>query len=206
MAPTWEQLEAFAPLEWAAPFLTSPQWSVRDRSRGTDPSTDKFCLNAMRANDGVSHWLELFLRPAPGESVQKTVSLIRFGSGLGGIPGICHGGATLALMDEGLAYAMIANEISDDDNHLADLHSNMWRAIEEGKPLAEALKGMYVTAKLDIKFLRPVPSPGLVGIETEVLEIKGPKMKMRGIMKDAKGIPVMQADGLWVKIGGAAKL
>jgi acyl-coenzyme A thioesterase PaaI-like protein len=125
---------------------------------------------------------------------------------LGGMPGICHGGATLTLMDEGLAYAMIANEIADDDSHLAEVHYNMWRAIEEGRPLAEALKGRYVTAKLEIKFLRPVPVPGLVGIETELLESKGPKMKIRGIMKDSKGIPLMQADGLWVKIGGAAKL
>jgi acyl-coenzyme A thioesterase PaaI-like protein len=160
----------------------------------------------MRHNNGVSHWVELFHKPAPGESVQKTVSLIKFGTGLNGLPGICHGGATLTLMDEGLAYAMIANELGDDDTPLTDQHKQMWKAIEQKTSLVVALKGMHVTAKMDIQFLRPVPVPGLVGIETEILEIKGPKMKMRGVMKDAKGTPLMQADALWVKIGGKANL
>jgi acyl-coenzyme A thioesterase PaaI-like protein len=193
-------------LTWAKPYLTSPDWSVRERSRGADPSTDIFCRLAMRHNNGVSHWVELFLKPAPGESVQKTVSLIKFGTGLNGFPGICHGGATLTLMDEGLAYAMIANGLGDDDTYLTEEHNQMWKAIKQGTSLVEALKGMYVTAKMDIQFLRPVPVPGLVGIETEILEIKGPKMKMRGVMKDAKGTPLMQADGLWIQIGGKAKM
>jgi acyl-CoA thioesterase FadM len=89
---------------------------------------------------------------------------------------------------------------------LTEEHNQMWKAIKQGTSLVEALKGMYVTAKMDIQFLRPVPVPGLVGIETEILEIKGPKMKMRGVMKDAKGTPLMQADGLWIQIGGKAKM
>jgi acyl-coenzyme A thioesterase PaaI-like protein len=206
MAPTREQLGTFAPLTWATPYFTSPDWVVLERSRGANPSTDLFCRLAMQSNDGVSEWLELFQKPVLGEKVQKTVSLIKFGNGLNGYPGICHGGATLALMDEGLAYAMVAYQIGDDDSHLTDLYSEMWKAIEQGTSVAEVLKGMYVTAKLDIRFLRPVLVPGLVGIETEVLEIKGPQMKIRGVMKDAKGTPLMQADGLWVKIGGKAKL
>lgn len=78
--------------------------------------------------------------------------------------------------------------------------------IEQGRSVAEALKGYYVTAKMDVKFMRPVPVPGLVGIETELLESTGNKMKMRGVMKDAKGIPLMQGDAVYVKIGGGAKL
>jgi acyl-coenzyme A thioesterase PaaI-like protein len=207
MAPTPEQLEAFAPLEWATPYLTSSDWVVRERTRGDDPSTDLFSRLTMRANEGVQHWLELYLRPAAGENVQRSVSLIKFGAGLGGFPGICHGGAILTLMDEGLAHLMVANERGETDLDLSSLHKGMWKEINErGKPLAEVLKGSYVTAKLDIKFLQPVPCPGLVGIETEALEIKRHKITMRAVMKDSKGTPLMQADGIWVKIGGAGKL
>jgi acyl-coenzyme A thioesterase PaaI-like protein len=206
MAPTREQLEAFAPLQWATQYLESPDWVVRERTRGDIPKIDQFNRLTMRANDGVQHWLELHLRPAPGEHVQKTVSLIKFGPGLGGFPGICHGGATLTLMDEGLAYITVADSRGENED-IPSMHRGRWSALhEQEKPLAEVLQGMYVTAKLDVKFLRPVPCPGLIGIETEATEITGPKMKMSAVMKDSKGTPLMQADGVWVRIGGAAKL
>jgi acyl-coenzyme A thioesterase PaaI-like protein len=206
MTATPEQIEAFAPLTWATPYLTSPSWDVRDRDRIDSPPIDHFCRKTMCTNDGVSHWVELYLKPAPGETVKKTISLVKFGTGLTGFSGICHGGATLSFMDEALGYSMVVNQIIDPGSAWSDKNNDYMGAIKQGKSLAEVLKGMYVTAKLEIKFLQPVVAPGLVGIETQVLEIKGHKMKMRGIMKDAKGTPLMQADGVWVKIGGAANL
>jgi acyl-coenzyme A thioesterase PaaI-like protein len=206
MAATPEQLEAFASITWAAPYLASPRWEVRDRSRGSNLTVDTYCRETLRANNGVLHWVEMFLRPTPSEAITKTISLFKFGNGLTGFAGICHGGAILSLMDESLSYAMFANESMDTGSAWFDQRRDVWTAIEQGKPMAEVLKGMYVTAKLDIKFLQPVVAPGLVGIETQVLESKGYKMTMRGTMKDAKGTLLMQADGVWVKIGGTAKL
>jgi acyl-coenzyme A thioesterase PaaI-like protein len=205
MVPTPEQLEAFAALEWATPYLTSPDWEVREYSRGGDPSTNKFGRLAMRANNGISHWLELHLKPAPGEKLKRTVSLIKFGTGINGQPGIAHGGAIMTMMDEGLACPMIVNELATHKN-LTEMHKKMWEMIEQGGSVVDALKGYYVTAKLDVKFMRPVPVPGVIGIETELLESTGTKMKMRGVMKDAKGTPLMQGDAVYVKIGGGAKL
>jgi acyl-coenzyme A thioesterase PaaI-like protein len=200
MAPTTKQLEAFAPLEWATKYLESPDWIIRERF-------ELFGCITLAANDGVQHWLELHLKPAPGEKVQKSLTLIKFGHGLGGFPGICHGGAILTLMDEGLAYIMVANIRGETDLDLSSLYKGMWTEIrEQRQSLAEVLKGSYVTAKMDIKFLQPVPCPGVVGIEAEAIEIKEHKMKMRAVMKDSKGTPLLQADGVWVKIGGAAKL
>ena len=206
MPPTTEQLEAFAPMKWAQPYLTSPDWIVRERWRGGDPSTDVFCSLTMRANNGVQHWLEAYPTTPPGEKIMKTASFLKFDKGVNGFPGICHGGATMAFMDEGLAYAMVVNEFLENADGLASKHREMWEAISKGTSLIEVLKGMFVTAKIEIQFLGPVIVPGMVGIETEIVELKEHKMKMRGVMKDAKGRPLMQADGIWVKIGGAAKL
>lgn len=205
---TAEQVEAFEPMKWAQPYLTSQDWVARERWRGGSPSTDIFCNSSMRANNGVQHWFEIYPKTPSGEKIMKTVSLIKFDKGVNGFPGICHGGATMAFMDEGLAFAMVANEFLEmaDRNELTNKHKEMWDAIAKGTPLIEVLKGMFVTAKLEIQFLGPVVVPGMVGIETEMLELKEHKMKIRGIMKDAKGRPLMQADGIWVKIGGAAKL
>jgi acyl-coenzyme A thioesterase PaaI-like protein len=209
MTATPEHVETFAPLKWATPYLTSPDWIVCDRDRGTRPGeeTDRFCRDTMRAYNGVECWLELHQKPAPGAKVTKAMSLIKFGAGLTGFPGACHGGALLTLMDEAQAYIMVANELINDNSDYKKLGDNQWKQkLADGKPLQEVLSGQFVTAKLDIKFLAPVRCPSVVGVEVQRLEDTGYKMNMRGIMKDANGTPLLQVDGLWVKIGGAAKL
>jgi acyl-coenzyme A thioesterase PaaI-like protein len=208
MAATPDQLETFAPITWATPYITSPRWHVSERNRTSDPTMDRFCGKTLYANDGVSNWVEMYLKPEPGESVKRTISLLKFGNGLMGFAGICHGGATLSFLDEGLGYSMVVNEAMNAGSAWSTMGiDDAFAAIKQGKPMAEVLKGLYVTAKLEIQFLQAVMVPGLVGIETQVLESKGHKMKMRATMKDAKGTPLMQADGVWVKIGGGtAKL
>ena len=82
-----------------------------------------------------------------------------------------------------------------------------WRQqLLEGKSAQETLKGRLATATMDVKLLAPVLCPGVVGIETEVIEDKGYKMRMRATMKNIQGKPLLQAEGLWVRIGGSAKL
>lgn len=208
MSATAEDIETFAPLQWATQYLTSPDWVVKDRTRGSRPDddTDRFCRDTMSGNNGVQRWIELYEKPAPGEKVSRSISLCKFGRGLTGFPGIAHGGALLTLMDEGLAYVMVANEVIDNGG-FADAGDQPWRKLlEEGRPPTEVLNGMMVTAKFDVKFLKPVLCPGIVGIEVNMLENRGSLMKMRGVMKDEKGTPLLQVDGVWIRIGKAAKL
>ncbi|KAF1942014.1 hypothetical protein EJ02DRAFT_454678 [Clathrospora elynae] len=209
MTITPEHVEAFAPLAWATRYLTSPDWVVKYRGRGAGPGedTDRFCRDTMSSHDGVQQWLELYEKPAPGAKITRSLSLCKFGTGLNGFPSICHGGALLTLMDEALAAVMVANETLETGIEFSKLDEGFWkRAQVDGRPVQEVLKGRMVTAKLDIKFLAPVLCPGIVGIEVDVLENRGHKMKITGTMKDVKGKPLLQAEGLWVKIGGAAKL
>lgn len=209
MAATSEHLAAFAPITWVTPYLTSPDWVVRDRNRGASPGEDPdcFCHNTMRAYDGIQQWTELYEKPPPQGKVTRTISLCKFGPGLNGFPGIVHGGALLTLMDEALAYIMVANETIEHGLEFVALDEKAWKQLHaKGRPPQEVLKGRFVTAKLDIKFLSPVLCPGVVGIEVNILENKAHKMTMRGMMRDGIGTPLLQADGLWVKIGGAPKL
>ncbi|KAF2741208.1 hypothetical protein EJ04DRAFT_507611 [Polyplosphaeria fusca] len=206
--PEW--IEAFAPIAWATPYLTSPEWRIRARTRNVEPgqAADVFCNQTMRAFDGVQLWLELYKRPPPGSSaVTKCIVLCKFGSGLVGFPGIAHGGSTMTLMDEALALAMIGSESEKTvGGEWQAIKPDWQRAVKDGTPISEALKGSMVTAKLDMKFLKPVLCPGMVGIEVDTLEDKGYRMKMRGVMKDANNTPLLQADGIWVRIGGGTKL
>lgn len=204
MTATREQLETFAPLTWATPFLTSPNWKVLEFSRGTEAISAVFTRVSMYANDGVQCWLETYQKPPnPDAPVTRTMSLVKFGPGLIGFPGICHGGAVATIMDEALAFFLIANQLDKSEVDTTDASQGRWKELHaQDQPLSEVLKGWFVTAKLDLKFLQPVLCPGLVGIETELVEEKGRGRKIRAVMRDAKGTPLMQADGLWVKVGG----
>ncbi|KAF2655299.1 hypothetical protein K491DRAFT_693045 [Lophiostoma macrostomum CBS 122681] len=198
-------LDDFAPIKWAAPLFSSPEWRITNRSRNSEPDedSDRFCRNTLRAFDGVQNWIEMYKAPTPGSSdTTHTILLCKFGAALNGFPGICHGGAVMSLMDEALALPMFANEVKG-TGQFVDPAVTQWLA--EGRSLTEVLNGLWVTARLDMQFLKPVTCPGVVGIEVEVLEKKGHKMKMRGTMKDGKGTPLLKADGVWVRVGGAPK-
>lgn len=204
MTTTPELLDAFAPLTWATPYLKSPNWIVCDRDRGSEPGedTDRFCRETMRANHGVRHWLELYEKPAPGAKVTKSISLIKFGTGLNGFPGICHGGALFTLMDEAMVHVMVTNTVLEHGPGFVKSGEESWRLqLNEGRSAQEVLRGRFATAGTNIKFLAPVICPGVVGIETDVLEVKENTMKMRAVMKDRQGRPVVQAEALWVRVG-----
>jgi acyl-coenzyme A thioesterase PaaI-like protein len=182
MTATSEHLEAFAPLTWATPYLTSPNWVACERQRGTESGedTDRFCRDTMRANNGVRHWLELYEKPAPGAKVTKSISLIKYGTGLNGFPGICHGGALLTLMDEAMLHILVANTVLENGLGFMKVGEDYWRLqLHDGKSAQEVLKGRLATATMDVKLLAPVLCPGVVGIETEVLEDRITKMRMK---------------------------
>ncbi|KAI4632075.1 uncharacterized protein J4E87_001546 [Alternaria ethzedia] len=209
MTATSEHLEAFAPLTWATPYLTSPSWIACDRQRGTEPGedTDRFCRDTMRANNGVRNWLELYEKPAPGAKVTKSISLIKYGTGLNGFPGICHGGALLTLMDEAMLHILVANTVLEYGLGFMKVGEDYWRLqLHDGKSAQEVLKGRLATATMDVKLLAPVLCPGVVGIETIVLGDTGNKMRMKATMRDRQGKPLLTVEGLWIKIRGAAKL
>lgn len=111
------------------------------------------------------------------------------------------------MLDEALAFAMIANEAEAAGKSTGD-----WAGLGgiemtgNGTASLDSLKGYLVTAHLDVKFMKPVFCPGIVGIEVTMLQNKGHKMNIRGVMKDVKGTPLVQADGLWVRLGGGSKL
>jgi acyl-CoA thioesterase FadM len=75
------------------------------------------------------------------------------------------------------------------------------KLVQKGTPLSEALAGLYLTASLEVKFLKPVLCPGVVGIETELLENKGRMMKMKATMKDGGGTPLLITSAVFVRLG-----
>ncbi|PSN63653.1 hypothetical protein BS50DRAFT_576274 [Corynespora cassiicola Philippines] len=211
-----EAVEAFAPLRWASEIFDTSEWNIHERTRGddADDKTDHYPEHTLQAPGAIQYWVEAYKKPDPSSKVPtKCVSLCKFGVALAGFPGICHGGAIMSIMDEALSALMFAMLVERrggprEDGSWGPLGDvNVWRErLNEGRPIAEILEGQYVTAKLDFKFIAPVPCPGLVGVEVDLLEHTANKMKFRGVMKDSRGIPLLQADGVWVELRPVPKL
>ncbi|KAF2848854.1 hypothetical protein T440DRAFT_500255 [Plenodomus tracheiphilus IPT5] len=175
---------SFAALTWATPYLHSPNWTVRRRSRGIiqGVDTDCFYCEMIYANKG----------PASGTRITSFL-------------GIVYGGALLILMDEAFLSVIVA--IDRIKLEFLEIGEQIWEPLlMKGRPPQEVLEGRLVAAGMNAKFLKPVSCIGVAGIEVNVLEDKDYKMTMRGIMKDAECTPLMQIDVLWVKLGGVSKL
>ncbi|KAF2839828.1 hypothetical protein M501DRAFT_1003296 [Patellaria atrata CBS 101060] len=200
----------FSALPWALPLLNSPEWVVAERFR-MDPAypIDSFVRDRVHGPNGLLYQAELYKVPSsPSSSIEETVSLFSFAEGLMGFSGITHGGALATMLDESVGFAMVANERQRDSPW------NDWNPASDASLLEtmdsvtmmQKLKGFYVTANLDIRFLRPVLCPNVVGVHTRVIENNGKSMKIRGVMKDAKSEELATVDTIWIKLGRAARL
>ncbi len=207
MTASHEQLESFASISWARPYLTSPDWVARPHKRGCTKveDTNVFCKDTIRAFNGIQHWLELYETPTSGNKLKRVVTLCKFGTGLNGFPGIVHGGAVLTILDEALAAIMVGNKILEGDPQWTQ-PQNWAEVLKEATSPEEVLRGNWLTVKMDVRFLKPVLCPGTVGVEVHVVEYRERKMILKAVMKDGKGTPLAQVDGVYVLMGGKAKL
>lgn len=61
-------------------------------------------------------------------------------------------------------------------------------------------QGINVTAGLDIKFIRPVPAPGVVCVTARIGAAEGRKTRMQCIMRDEKGTELASCTSTWVAL------
>lgn len=111
----------------------------------------------------------------------------------------------MSMIDEALGNMMIAAQ-----REAAGLNPDAWVAltdntwdtpIEDHASLRSRMKSAFVTAQLSFSFLKPVLSPGIVGVDVQLVEHKGNKMRINAVMKDGKGTALVKAESLWIRLG-----
>ncbi|KAJ5883777.1 uncharacterized protein N7473_010663 [Penicillium subrubescens] len=106
------------------------------------------------------------------------------GSDLNGYPGMLHGGIVATLLDEATGLLLSLN------GHVGDA------SIREAK---HAQPGP-VTAYLNTKFLRPVPTPGAILVQARMIEVKEDrKWRVEGVIRDGDGVVLAQAEALYIR-------
>ncbi|KAJ5491198.1 hypothetical protein N7539_002765 [Penicillium diatomitis] len=145
----------------------------RPSGLGTEPSTTDFEPNT-----------DTHPSSSPSSPITELRMFFMLGSDLNGYPGILHGGIAATLLDEctGLLLA---------------LNGQVGDAVTRQEP---GSRPGPVTAYLNTRFLRPVPTPGVVMVQARMVEGEGDrKWRIEGRLVDGEGLALVEAEALYVR-------
>jgi acyl-coenzyme A thioesterase PaaI-like protein len=147
---------------------------------------DQFVGATLASQRGLGHVLSFF-RPDddshlrdPARPITRVDTLFAVGDGLSGYHKIIHGGMTMTMVDESMGTVNEINTALGKDGLVHKLSS--------------------VTAALEIKFLQPVPVPGVVWVTSWTEKIEGRKTRMRCEVKDDRGVVLAKCASTWVAL------
>lgn len=116
----------------------------------------------------------------PKHPIRTVHTLFSLGRALSGYEGLIHGGVTATMMDEAMGTVNEINSVLGKDG-LVYRHSS-------------------VTAEMRIKYLRPVPAPGVVCVTAWTEGIEGRKTRMACEVKDGEGRVLATGSSTWVAL------
>jgi acyl-coenzyme A thioesterase PaaI-like protein len=183
----------FQSIPWVAALLRDPKFTpIPIPSRVFKSSTeDSFFSTTINSPSTISACVTQYRTPPPSAKpfrpkaipTDELRTFVTLGSDLNGWPGVLHGGMVAALLDE--CMGLILN-----------------LRLGGGEPGQEG----PVTAFLNTKFVRPVPTPGTVVVGTRITEEKEMrKWKIEGDIQDEERNVLASAECLYILPKSATK-
>jgi hypothetical protein len=164
-----------------------------------EPSADLFFARTIASEDTVPHRLLLLRkgnwdipsisatdenktqgRPFPAPETPEVILLYDLRDGMNGFPHTAHGGSMCALLDETLGMC-------------AEIYRQTDTKREGGKS-----KTTLYTAQLNVSFLAPVRTPGVVRVRAWMVGREGRKWRLRAQMDDGQGKVLLETESLWI--------
>ncbi|CAI0643954.1 unnamed protein product [Colletotrichum noveboracense] len=178
-----QSLDDLKALPWCRTLLSAPGVATfippSRVPENTNPH-DRFFGKTMNNSSGIPTCI-CFHNEAPGKSVITEMSILfALSRGIDGYPHIAHGGIVAVLIDEVLGILIQRNMDTDRDSPVFRMNT--------------------VTASMDIKYLKPVTTPGVVLAAGQIKEIKGKRIYLRATVKDSNGVDLATCESLWVAI------
>ncbi|KAK2044472.1 thioesterase superfamily protein [Colletotrichum somersetense] len=195
MAPVEPDVQHFLDIPWCATLLDEPGTICKTApSRFPKASTeDQLFSTTLRTEETVASFVMFYKRPslssateaapavAPddegGGIIRELKALLTLGAGVNGFPNVSHGGIVATILDETIGTIFGINET------------------EGLTPDAS-----YMTAYLNVTYVRPVDTPQTVLCVAEVVRVKGRKWWIRGRIEDREGRVLAKAESLFVRL------
>ncbi|GKT62083.1 thioesterase superfamily protein [Colletotrichum tofieldiae] len=197
MGSTNPDVQHFLGIPWCAALLGEPG-TVRDTasSRFPKPSTeDQLFSTTLHTEETIAAYLMFYKRPSSssaspasssstvaadddgGNLVRELRAFLTLRAGVNGYPNVSHGGIVATVLDETIGMVFLVNKT-------------------EGLMPAES----YMTAYLNVTYVRPVETPQTVLCAVEVVRVKGRKWWIRGRIEDREGRVLAKAESLFVRL------
>ncbi|KAL1860642.1 hypothetical protein VTK73DRAFT_7226 [Phialemonium thermophilum] len=166
--------------------LTVPESRRQQRSVRVDIRTDAAFRQLLNTEDAIPLYLVLYRPPSPQEQpsgpqkgpVTEVLGIIRLGAGVSGFPNVCHGGIVGTLLDEIMGELITVN-----------LKHRTIPSLS------------FMTAYLNITYLRPVRAPSAVLARARLVRLEA-RRKLRAVatIEDGNKTVLAKAEALFVGV------
>lgn len=178
----------FASIPWCASHLAEPG-VVRETSSSRflkSNGEDALFSGTLNTPDTIKAFVTLYKLPPPETTnplVKELSCLVALGPGVGGYPGVSHGGIVMTVVDEVLGEIFPVN-----------------------KRHGLVPEGAYMTGYLNTQFLKPVEVPGEYLCRGWIERVEGRKFFLRGTVEDGQGTVLAKVDSLYIAVRKDFKL
>jgi acyl-coenzyme A thioesterase THEM4 len=180
-----EHVNYFKSVPWCRTIIENPTYHTSPtNSRVPKGSTeDSYFAETLQTDRTIRKCLTL--NTAPDDTldppINEVVTFFELGNGVNGFPNISHGGFVATLLDEEMGILLSVNQDY--------LH----------KEKGEGVDMTSMTAYLNMKYLAPVVTPGIVLGRAKVVKVEGRKIYIRGALEDSEGKELTVAECLFIK-------
>ena len=174
-------LEYFQSVPWCAKLLAEPNVVVvatpsRQKKETTMDELFAVTLNTERT---IRSWSTFYKQPVLGAtSLDELYSLVSVGPGVSSYADRVAGGIIGSILDECMGNLGLVNR------------SLGFMGTE----------GFTVTARLNVNYLKVVPTPGDYFVTATLREVKGRKYYLGGSIKSGEGTLLATAESIWIDV------
>lgn len=201
----------FDAFPWCASLLGSPDivtFNPPCRSppdpAGISISKDQLFRHVLNRVEAVPACLGFYTRPSQVDSgfgdsrptasrlpLDSATLIFDLQTGVNGFQGWTHGGLLAALIDEAMgSYFYI--------NYRLQAEAKLQRALSVDMMDLTAVN--TVTARMDIKLKKPLPTPAVVLVKTTLVGISGRKILVWTTIEGETGVQYATCDGTWIAL------
>ncbi|KAK5229920.1 hypothetical protein LTR72_001454 [Exophiala xenobiotica] len=172
------EVDVFQSIPWCQSLLQDPDYEIEptaSRIYKHNTREDALLAETLKTDDTIKGWVSLYRRPTQSQPLKDEVrTLLSLSPGLNGYPRVCHGGIVATILDEVLSILV-----------------SVCRR-------AQGQHGDNVTAYLNVTYVKPVPTPGVLLVKGKIHKIERRKNFADGEIVNEQGVVLAKAEGLFV--------
>ncbi|KAI0899944.1 HotDog domain-containing protein [Annulohypoxylon nitens] len=179
------------------PYLPPSRPSASESKDGFI-SRDTLFRYSLESERTIPHFIGFYEDPFCNQTVTfphlpfiaRSASLVlELRDGVRGFNGTVHGGLTCAIMDEAMGSLLVVNDMLN-------------RQAKAKGAIPSDAQGFTaaVTASMDVKYRKPIPTPQIVVATASLDRVEGRKMYMHVVVKDQNDQECASCNGMFISI------